>query len=236
MPKMSTPRQKSRRQARISLIECKEIVTIRFAWGQNGGEGQNIMANPAEILAFWLDETGPKGWYSGGEELDQVIRDRFGETYKQACSGALSLWLTYPSGTLAYIILLDQFSRNMFRDTPKAFATDGIARAAAKAAIAKGWDTKIDEPARQFFYMPLVHSECLSDQDRAVRLIKTRMPETGEGNLLHAKAHREVIRRFGRFPTRNEALSRETPDAEKEYLENGGYGAMVKELQAKEAA
>ncbi len=194
------------------------------------------MANPEDILAFWLDETGPEGWYSGGDELDQLIRDRFEDDYNRACGGALSLWLTYPSGTLAYIIVTDQFPRNMFRDTQKMFATDGIARAAAKVAISRGWDLRIDEPARQFFYMPLVHSECLADQDRAVRLIKTRMPETGGGNLLHAKAHREVIRRFGRFPNRNAAIGRDTPPAEAEFIAKGGYGATVEALRANEAA
>ncbi len=194
------------------------------------------MAHPDEILGFWLDEIGPKGWYNGSEELDQTIRDRFGDVYNRACEGSLSLWLTYPTGTLAYIILTDQFPRNMFRDTAKAFAADGIARAAAKAAISKGWDTKIDEPARQFFYLPLMHSECLSDQDRAVRLIATRMPEAGASNLLHAKAHREVIRQFGRFPFRNQALARETPAAEAEFLEGGGYGATVERLKADVAA
>lgn len=194
------------------------------------------MANPDEVLAFWLDEVGPKGWYDGGEALDKLIRDRFEDTYKKACSGALSFWLTHASGALAYVILTDQLPRNMFRDTPKSFATDGLARAAVKAAISKGWDLKIDEPARQFFYMPLVHSECLTDQDRAVRLIMTRMPETGEGNLLHAKAHREVIRRFGRFPTRNAALARATSAAEAAFLNEGGYGAIVAALRAKEAA
>lgn len=194
------------------------------------------MTNPEEILEFWLDEIGPNGWYSGGEALDATIRDRFEDDYNRACDGALSLWLTYASGTLAYIILTDQFSRNMFRDTAKAFASDALARAAAKAAISKGWDMRIDEPARQFFYMPLVHSECLSDQDRAVRLIKTRMPHDFGDNLLHAKAHREIIRKFGRFPTRNEALDRATPDAEAAFMQEGGYGAIVetfkKEMQA----
>ena len=194
------------------------------------------MANPDEILSFWLDEAGPKGWYEGGEALDRKIRDRFLETYKKATQGGLSLWLTYASGTLAYIILTDQFSRNMFRGTAQAFETDGIARAAAKVAITRGWDLKIDEPARQFFYMPLVHSECLSDQDRAVRLILSRMPETGAGNLLHAKAHREVIRRFGRFPNRNEALGRESSPSEASFLANGGYGATVEALRASAAA
>lgn len=192
------------------------------------------MANPDEVLAFWLDETGPEGWYAGGAELDQTIRDRFEADYDRATEGALSLWLTYASGALAYIILTDQFSRNMFRDTAKAFASDPIAKAAAKAAISKGWDMRIDGEARQFFYMPLMHSECLEDQERCVRLFATRM---GDGsNLLHARAHREIIRRFGRFPTRNEALDRTSSEAEQAYLDEGGYGAIVNEMKALAAA
>ena len=194
------------------------------------------MANPEDVLAFWLDEVGPKGWYSGGARLDQMVRDRFEDDYNRVRAGSLSFWLTHASGVLAYIILTDQFSRNMFRDTKEAFATDTFAKAAAKAAIAKGWDLRIDEPARQFFYMPLVHSECLVDQDRAVRLFKTRMPETGASNLLHARAHREIIRRYGRFSTRNGALGRSSSAAEKAYLESGGYRAIVNELEALEAA
>lgn len=194
------------------------------------------MSNPEDILAFWLDEVGPKGWYAGGEALDAECRDKFLDVYNRAKDGSLSLWLTYPTGTLAYIILTDQLSRNMFRGTADAFATDGIAMAAAKAAISRGWDMKIDEPARQFFYMPLMHSECLVDQDRAVRLIMSRMPEEGAANLLHAKAHREVIREFGRFPYRNDALSRDTNAAEATYLEQGGYGFTVRQLQEKMAA
>jgi uncharacterized protein (DUF924 family) len=156
------------------------------------------MANPDDILAFWLDEVGPKGWYEANPELDATIRDRFRDDWKRAREGGMSLWLTYPSGTLAYIILTDQFPRNMFRGEGDAFATDDISRAAAKMAIDRNWDLRIDEPARQFFYLPLMHSECLSDQERCVRLLMTRMPETGEANLVHARAHREVIRRFGR--------------------------------------
>lgn len=194
------------------------------------------MVTSDDVLSFWLDEIGPEGWYAGGEELDELIRERFLTAYERAMDGALSLWLTYPSGTLAYIILTDQFPRNMFRGSKRAFASDGVARAAAKSAIAKGWDMKIDEPARQFFYLPLMHAECLVDQDRAVRLIATRMPKSGDSNLLHAKAHREVIRRFGRFPFRNEALGRETPEAEAAFLEEGGYGATVRELQENVAA
>ncbi len=190
------------------------------------------MANPDEILAYWLDEVGPAGWYKGGADLDTEIRTRFEDDWKRARDGALSLWLTYPTGTLAYVILTDQFSRNMFRGSAQAFETDKVARAAAKSAISKGWDLRIDEPARVFFYMPLCHSECLVDQDRCVRLMLTRMPEHGEQYLLHAKAHREVIRMFGRFPFRNEALARETPPAEAMFLNEGGYGATVRSLEA----
>ena len=119
----------------------------------------------------------------------------------------------------------------MYRGTARAFATDKIALAAAKAAIDKGWDMKIDVPARQFFYLPLMHSENLVDQDRSVRLICERMGE-GNANLLHARAHREVIRQFGRFPYRNTALSRKTTSAEQRYLDGGSYGLTVRELEA----
>ena len=190
------------------------------------------MMDPEDVLAYWLDDVGSEGWYKGGDALDAEIRDKFEETWQAAHDGALSLWLTYPTGTLAYCILTDQFTRNMFRGTAKAFATDAAAVAAAKSAIAKGWDLRIDEPARVFFYMPLCHSECLADQERCVRLIHTRMIRDGEGYLLHAKAHREVIRRFGRFPYRNEVLARPTQPCEAEYLSAGGYGSTVRELEA----
>ena len=190
------------------------------------------MMDPEDVLAYWLDEVGPEGWYKGGDALDAEIKDKFLTTWKAAESGALSLWLTYPSGALAYCIVTDQFSRNMFRGTAKAFSTDQAAVAVAKSAIAKGWDLRIDEPARVFFYMPLCHSECLADQERCVRLMHTRMLKDGAGYLLHAKAHREVIRRFGRFPFRNEALHRATQPGEVEFLTAGGYGATVRELEA----
>ena len=142
--------------------------------------------------------------------------------------GALGLWLTYPSGTLAYILLTDQFSRNMFRGEAEAFATDDLARAASIMASERNWDMKIDEPARQFFYLPLMHSENLCDQDRAVRLIHSRMPETGHMNQDHACAHRAVIRDYGRFPYRNDALGRKTTPAEQAFLDAGGYGAAIR--------
>ncbi len=190
------------------------------------------MSDPEEILAFWLDEVGPSGWYESTPELDQKIRDRFMDTWQQAQDGALSLWLTHPTGVLAYVILLDQFPRNMFREDKRAFSTDMAALEAAKCAVKRGWDLRIDEPARQFFYMPMMHSENLCDQDRCVRLMVARMPETGRSNLLHAKAHREVIRQFGRFPYRNSALERPSTGPETAFVNDGGYRSVIERLTA----
>jgi len=189
------------------------------------------MTGPADVLSFWLDEIGPDGWYKQDADLDATIRDKFHDIWARSTEGALSLWLTYPSGALAYIILTDQFPRNMFRGSAKAFSTDAVALAVAKSAIAKGWDLKIDEPARQFFYLPLMHAENLCDQERCVRLIHERMPDHGADNLLHARAHREVIRQFGRFPYRNMVLDRSTTPHEQTYVDAGGYGVTVRELQ-----
>lgn len=194
------------------------------------------MATPQDVLSFWLDELEPEHWYKQDDALDQTIRDRFMTAYESAMEGRFGLWLTYPSGALAYIILLDQFPRNMFRGDARAFDADPIALAAAKQAIERGWDMKIDPPARQFFYLPLMHAENLCEQDRSVRLIKDRMPDDAGNNLLHAKVHREIIRRFGRFPYRNDALGRLASTAENAFVAHGGYGAVLRELQQKQAA
>ena len=190
------------------------------------------MTSPEEVLEFWLDELGPSKWYKASDELDTTIRDRFENAWQNAIEGTYGLWLTYPSGTLAYILLMDQFPRNMFRDDPRSFEADQYALAASKLAIQNGWDTRIDEPARQFFYLPLMHSENLCDQERCIRLLIERMPETGAENLFHARAHREVIRQFGRFPYRNSVLSRASTGSEQTYLKQGGYGSTVRELPA----
>ena len=194
------------------------------------------MVSPSDVIDFWLDEVGPKGWYNASSKLDDAIRTRFLETWQTAQEeGGLGSWLINPDGCLAFIILTDQFPRNMFRGTDKSFATDRHARAVAKMAISRDWDLQIPEPQRQFFYTPLEHSESQCDQNRAVRLIKTRLPET-QSALLHATAHREVIRLFGRFPYRNNALGRTTTKAEQDWLSGGAYGSVVRNLQGAMAA
>lgn len=190
------------------------------------------MATAREVLDFWLEEIGPAGWYAGGAEIDARVRDRFEGLWHEAMAGACGPWLTDARGALAYIIVTDQFPRNMFRDTGRAFASDGHARAAAKLAVAEGWDLAVPEPERVFFYMPYEHSESLADQDESVRLTRERLPETGGEYVVHAEAHREVIRAFGRFPTRNAALGRATTPREAAWLGAGGYRAVVQALQA----
>ena len=185
---------------------------------------------PEKGLSFWLDETDPKQWYNSPKSLDNAILQEFYPTWVSIMDGKFGMWLTYPSGSLAYILVLDQFSRNMFRGTSKAFSSDLVALAAAKQAIKHKFDLAIDEPGRQFFYLPLMHSESLQDQERCIRLMHERMPLEGMNNLLHARAHREVIRKFGRFPTRNEALSRKNTAHEADYMKNGGYGMTYTQL------
>lgn len=190
------------------------------------------MVTPDEVTAYWLNDVGPKGWYAGGDALDADIRARFEHTWNEAVEGACGLWLTSAKGTLGYLILTDQLPRNMHRGSAKAFATDKSARAAAKAAIDRDWDMKIPEPARQFFYMPLMHSENLSDQDRCVRLMCSRMPDTGDDNLPHARAHRQIIRKFGRFPYRNDAFGRTSTAAEIAWMADEGYASEMRNLTA----
>ena len=193
------------------------------------------MSDPIEILDFWLGDVGPEGWYAGGADLDAAIRDRFGEIWQAAFDGGLEHWVEGTVGTLAYLILCDQLSRNMHRDTAKAFATDPQALAAAKLAVAEGWDLNAPEPERQFFYMPFEHSEDMADQDQAVALLSARLSSDPE-MALHAKAHHEIISRLGRFPSRNAALGRESTAEELDFLKAGGYASVVAALKASHAA
>ncbi len=183
------------------------------------------MTTSERVLDFWLDEIGAEGWYASSADLDDRIRQEFLELWKQGMAGDLDHWLVCRDGALALLILLDQFPRNMFRGTATAFRSDPKALQIAKLAISRGHDRKTPEPQRQFFYLPLMHSEALPDQERCVRMIMLGMPETGEQNLEHARKHREVIRRFGRFPSRNDALGRSYTAAEQIYRADGGYMA-----------
>ena len=192
------------------------------------------MVEPGEVLDFWLDEIGEEGWYKGGNEIDAACTARFGAAWDEAREGGYRDWLSRPRGALAYMILTDQFPRNIHRGTALAFATDELALSGALIALDRGHDLRVEGLARQFFYMPFEHSESCQAQSLAVSLFLTRMPGDGQAvKLLHARAHREVIRRFGRFPFRNTALGRQSSPAETRFLEQeGGYGGLVERLSA----
>ena len=189
------------------------------------------MSDPVEVLDFWLGEVGPEGWYAGGEALDAECRLRFGDLWQAAHEGGLEHWVEGAAGTLAYLVICDQLARNIHRGRAEAFATDARARAAARKAVAAGWDLEAPEPERQFFYMPFEHSEDAADQALAVQLLTERLASDPE-MALHARAHQAIIARFGRFPFRNAALGRETTPEEAEFLANGGYAAEVARQRA----
>jgi uncharacterized protein (DUF924 family) len=184
-----------------------------------------------DVLDFWLTDVGPKGWYAQNDAVDDEIRARFGATWQAAAGGALRNWCWCPNGTLAFLILTDQFPRNMFRGGAQAFATDAQALRAAKIGIGRGFDLRVAEPQRQFFYLPLEHSEIPANQNRSVRLIMERMPASTGETLLHARVHREIIRRFGRFPFRNAALARASDAQEEAFMASGGYGEILRSFQ-----
>ncbi|MGO4403946.1 DUF924 family protein [Bosea sp. RAF48] len=172
-----------------------------------------------EILAFWR-EAGPEKWFAKDEAFDAEITRRFLPIHEAAAAGKLDAWEETPEGVYALLILLDQFPRNMFRGSPRAFATDAQALAVAERAIARGFDDAYEAPERRFFYMPFMHSEELADQERCIALCAAA--EDPEG-VKYAEVHRNIIRDFGRFPHRNEVLERDTTAEEKRFLMEGGF-------------
>jgi uncharacterized protein (DUF924 family) len=182
---------------------------------------------PQTVLDFWLNEVGPEGWYAGGGAGRRIREPVHGPVGEGAQGRARVSWQTSPEGIAGLYHPHRPVSPQHVPRRQAAPLPPTVWPASAEQAIHRRWDLRVPEPERQFFYLPLMHSENRTDQDRCVRLILTRMPETGADNLLHARAHREVIRRFGRFPYRNAALGRETTAEEKAYLAEGGYGATV---------
>jgi uncharacterized protein (DUF924 family) len=179
---------------------------------------QPVPPPAAAVVAFWR-AAGPKAWFAKDEEFDQRFREQFAALHEEAASGRLSDWLKSPVGALALVLLLDQYPRNAFRGTARAFATDGAAREAAAAAIAAGHDRAVEADLQSFFYLPYEHSESLADQDRSVELMTRLGPDT----LKWAEAHRDIIRRFGRFPHRNAIVDRATTAEEQQFLDGGGF-------------
>jgi uncharacterized protein (DUF924 family) len=172
---------------------------------------------PRDVLDFWFKETPSAKWFASDPAIDEEIRSRFEAAWRLGLTGALKDWENEPNGALALIVLFDQFPRNMFRGTASAFATDALARDVAKRAIAQKRDLEVPESLRVFFYMPLMHSEHLADQEESVRLTRERLGEN-HFSYPYALSHRAAVERFGRFPARNKALGRTSTDNEKDFL------------------
>ena len=170
------------------------------------------------IVAFWRD-AGPAKWFVKDDAFDTELRAHFLDEHFAAARREREALLDDADGALALILLLDQVPRNVFRDSAHAFATDPLAREYAQRAIDAGFDLDVDHALRIFFYLPFEHSEAMTDQDRAVALIEALGDDT---YLKYAEAHRDVIRRFGRFPHRNRALARMSRAEEQDWLDAGG--------------
>ncbi len=177
------------------------------------------MASAGEIVRFWRD-AGPKAWFAKDHVFDGRCRG-FEADHHAAARGELAQWEHDAEGALALVLLLDQFPRNLYRGSPHAFATDGLAQGVASRVIAQRFDAATDSTLRVFFYLPFEHAEDLSAQQRAVTLIEAmRDPDYTKYAILH----RDIIQRFGRFPHRNAILGRKSTPEELAFLAEGGFG------------
>lgn len=195
-------------------------------------DGESIIH---QVLTFWFGP-GPRPtadeqrrWFVRDPEFDDLIRRTWGNVIEAAARRELDHWSATPHGALARIIALDQFPRNVFRDTPRAFAFDPIALEAAELAIASAHDVAVSTDRRAFFYLPLMHSESVDAQERCVELFERLLDDAPaeersrfEVNLDFARRHRDIVQRFGRFPHRNAILGRESTVEEAEFLTQPG--------------
>lgn len=166
-----------------------------------------------EIVSFWFEENNKKMWFNSTPQFDQLLTDKFQPLFESAAAGELDHWKDSSEGALALCIILDQFPLNMYRGQAKSFSTEAAARAVSAHALDSGFDKALNSEQRLFLFLPFMHSENLEDQDRSVSLftkagMDTRYPEH----------HRGIIKRFGRFPHRNQALGRESTREEEDYL------------------
>jgi uncharacterized protein (DUF924 family) len=171
-----------------------------------------------DVVRFWR-AAGPGRWFKHDAGFDAEFRERFLAAHEAAVAGELADWGATAEGALALVLLLDQFPRNAFRDTPRMYASDAQARAAADAALERGFDREVEPELRQFFYLPFMHSERLPDLERCVSLNRAQ----GGESLRYALHHRDIVAKFGRFPHRNAVLGRPSTLEEERFLAEGGF-------------
>jgi uncharacterized protein (DUF924 family) len=178
-----------------------------------------IGADPDEVLTFWRT-AGADKWFNKHDAFDGEIKTRFGALWNAAVCSQLAGWEETPAGALALVIVLDQFSRNIFRGLARSYEADPLARAVADRAIIRGFDRSIHGPERRFFYLPFMHSEHVADQERSLALARAYGDDDFFG---HAQQHADIVRRFGRFPHRNVIVGRVTTVEEQTFLDAGGF-------------
>ncbi|MEH6442567.1 MAG: DUF924 family protein [Oceanospirillaceae bacterium] len=172
-----------------------------------------------KVLKFWFEELTPAQWWKKDPQLDLIIKEQFFDLYEQACAGELYQWRESGKGRLAEVIILDQFSRNMFRGSAQAFATDSMALVLSQEAIRVGHDMALSDNERNFLYMPFMHSESMAIHKLAKALFKS---VASQGSVESAEQHYDIIKRFGRYPHRNQLLWRESSEEEMDFLEQPG--------------
>jgi uncharacterized protein (DUF924 family) len=202
------------------MMSSFDTVRVDSAGGARGTAiaTSGSSAEPIAVVDFWR-EAGPGRWFAKDPAFDRQFRERFLSEHEAAARGQLVHWQTSATGALALVLLLDQFPRNAFRGTPRMYATDALGRATAAAAIDDGHDRAVEAALQVFFYLPFAHSEDLADQERCVALARG----LGPPDLSHAEHHRDIVRRFGRFPHRNPILGRAMTPEEQRFLDDGGY-------------
>ena len=172
---------------------------------------------PDAVLDFWFAEGMEERWFVKDEAFDATVRETLGAAYEQAADGVFEGWRRSPRGCLALVLLLDQVPRNLFRDDPRAYATDRQARSVACFAVERGFDRRLSQCERCFLYLPFEHSEDLADQERCVDLMAALDEDPRWRD--YAAQHRDIVARFGRFPHRNRCLGRESTREEALFLE-----------------
>lgn len=194
------------------------MVKVGAKAGTGAGTGVGNRAGDAridQVVRFWFEELTSERWFAKDDALDHMIAKRFGDLHAELSAGIPQAWRDCAEGCLAAILVLDQFSRNLYRGGPRAFAFDDMARAIAKSVVEKGWDRQFDYDRRTFLYLPFTHAEDRDEQDRSIALFAAM----GGDPLERPEQHKAIIDRFGRFPHRNAALGRESTDAEQAFLQ-----------------
>lgn len=203
----------------IQSVYRSGVARARAGTGSLEMWSEKVSIEYTDIINFWFTEIDPKLWFKKDQEFDQLIRDRYGNLHHLATQAELFSWRTSPEGRLAEVIVLDQFSRNLYRDSPVAFASDPLALVLAQETVSLGLDLQLEPEKRTFLYMPYMHSESLLIHDQAVRLFTALGRES---NLDYENRHRAIIEKFGRYPHRNKVLGRQSTVPEYEFLTQPG--------------